>query len=59
MLLITNSQKNPIDEELKNELINSLVELSGYDYYNIELSPNEKDEDFQGDEKFSVHYYGM
>ena len=56
---IIDSQKNPIFKELKNELMNIQVELSGYDYYQMEIPPDAKEEELQGDGKFSVHNYGM
>ena len=56
---ITDSQKNPIFKELKNELMNIPVELSGYDYYQTEIPPDAKEEELTGDGKFSVHNYGM
>jgi hypothetical protein len=56
---IIDSQKNPIFKELKNELMNIEVELSGYDYYQMEIPPDAKEEELQGDGKFSVYNYGM
>ena len=51
-LNIEDSQKNPLYKYLKIELMNIPVELSGYD-----CLPNAKE--LMGDEKFSVHNYGM
>ena len=56
---IENAQKNPIYKALKNELMNIPVELSGYDYYQMEIPPDAKEEELTGDGKFSVHNYGM
>jgi len=56
---ITDSQKNPLYKELKNELMNIPVELSGYDYYQTEIPPDAKEEELTGDGKFFVHHYGM
>ena len=56
---IIDSQKNPKYKELKNELMNIPVELSGYDYYLTEIPPDAKEEELTGDGKFSVHHYGM
>ena len=56
---IEDSQKNPKYKQLKNELMNIPVELSGYDYYQIEIPPDAKEEELTGDGKFSVHNYGM
>jgi hypothetical protein len=56
---IENAQKNPIYKALKNELMNIPVELSGYDYYQMEIPPDAKEEELIGDGKFSVHNYGM
>ena len=56
---IEDSQKNPIYKSLKNELMNIPVELSGYDYYQMEIPPDAKEEELTGDGKFSVHNYGM
>ena len=53
------SQKNPKYIQLKNELMNIPVELSGYDYYQMEIPPDAKEEELTGDGKFSVHNYGM
>lgn len=35
------------------------VDLSGYDYYQIEIPPNSKEEELIGDGKFSIHNYDM
>ena len=56
---IEDSQKNPKYKQLKNELMNIPIELSGYDYYLSEIPPNAKEEELIGDGKFSVHKYGM
>ena len=56
---IENTQKNPIYKALKTELMNIPVELSGYDYYQMEIPPDAKEEELVGDGKFSVHNYGM
>ena len=56
---IEDSQKNPKYKQLKNELMNIPVELSGYDYYLMEIPPDAKEEELTGDGKFSVHNYGM
>ena len=37
------SQKIPIFKVLKNELMNIQVELSGYDYYQMEIPPDAKE----------------
>ena len=37
-IIFSISQKNRIFKELKNELMNIQVELSGYDYYQMENS---------------------
>ena len=37
-IIFSNFQKNPIFKKLKNELMNIQVELSGYDYYQMENS---------------------
>ena len=55
---ITNSQQKPIYHELKNKLMNIPVQLSGYDYYQSEIPPDAKEEELNGDGKFSVHKYG-
>ena len=34
---ITNSQENPIYKDLKNKLMNIPIELSSYDYYQLEI----------------------
>ena len=39
---ITDSQQNPLYKELKNELMNIPVELSGFDYYQTEIPQNAK-----------------
>jgi len=39
--------------------MNIPVELSGYDYYQMEIPPDAKEEELIGDGKFSVHNYGM
>ena len=39
--------------------MNIPVELSGYDYYQIKIPPDAKEEELTGDGKFSVRNYGM
>ena len=56
---IIDSQKNYLYKNLKIELMNIPVELSGYDYYQTEIPPDAKEEELTGDGKFSVHNYGM
>ena len=56
---LEDSQKNHIYKLLKNELMNIPVELSGIDNYQMEISPDTKEEELAGDSKFSVHNYGV
>ena len=54
---ITDSQQNPLYKELKNELMNIPVELSGFDYYQTEIPQNAKEEEDNG--QYSIQNYGM
>ena len=56
---IEDSQKNPIYKALKEELMNIPVELSGYDFYQMEIPPDAKEEEMIGYGKYSVHNYGI
>ena len=55
----TDSQKNSKYKEIKDELMNIPVELSGYDYCRTGMPPDAKEEELNQDGKFSVHHYGM
>ena len=56
---VKSSKTSPLYKELKNELMNICVELSGYDYYNVKIPPNAKEKDLQGDGIFSIHNYDI
>ena len=56
---LENSQKNPIYKALKNEWMNIPVELSRYDYYQMEIPPDAKKEELTEQGMFSAHNYGM
>ena len=56
---LKNYKKNPIYNSLKNEWMNIPVELSGYDYYQMDIPPDAKEEELTGQCMFSAHNYGM
>ena len=56
---IVDSQKNPLYKKLKNELMNIPVELSGYNYYMMEIPPDAQEKELTVDGRFSIHNYGM
>ena len=56
---ITNSQENPIYKDLKNKLMNIPIELSSYDYYQLEIPKDVNEEELVKNGNFSIHNYGM
>jgi len=51
--------ENPKYLSLKKELINIIIELSGYDFYQGEIPKDAKEEDMEANGIYSIHQFGM
>ena len=55
--IIEDCKKNPVYKKLKDKLMDIPVELSGYDFYEMEIPPDAKEEELI--DKFNIHNFGM
>ena len=56
---IKECMENPKYLSLKKELINIIIELSGYDFYQGEIPKDAKEEDMEVNGIYSIHQFGM
>ena len=56
---IKESINSPKFSSLKKELINIVIELSGYDFYQGEIPKDAKAEEMETNGIYSIHNFGM